>query len=60
LQALDDRRLVGRVLVLFVFDLVIIVVVGMSRWRRGDRDGENAVSACGVADRLPRVTAACA
>jgi hypothetical protein len=27
----DDRRLVGLVFVLFVFDLVIIVVVGISR-----------------------------
>jgi hypothetical protein len=37
----DDRRLVGLVFVLFVFDLVIIVVVGISRWWRGACDGEN-------------------
>jgi hypothetical protein len=41
----DDRRLVGLVLVLFVFDLVIIVVVGISRWGRGASDGENLLDA---------------
>src|SRR2546428_14133471 len=41
----DDRRLVGLVFVLFVFDLVIIVVVGISRWRRGACDGENLLDA---------------
>jgi hypothetical protein len=41
----DDRRLVGLVLALFVFDLVIIIVVGISRRGRGASDGENLLDA---------------
>jgi hypothetical protein len=41
----DDPRLVELVFVLFVFDLVIIVVVGISRWWRGACDGENLLDA---------------
>src|SRR6266404_8205661 len=40
-----DRRLVGLVFVLFVFDLVIIVVGGISWWGRGACDGETLVDA---------------